>query len=269
MTTFSDDPPPPPPPHPDDAAPPVIVPSPWSAPAQDAAGGDVYGAAPFAPAPAAPGERLSPWASIFTRPRATMRQILDEDPRRLVHVLAMLGGIAEMIGAHLPDVPPFFTPTLAQLVAVKVACGAIGGLAALYLYGATVWLTGRMLGGRGTFVDVRAATAWSNVPALWGALLWLPFLAYLGTGALNLDPETLLGDPAGLALLVPIGLAGAALFFWRLVIYCKCLGEAHRFSAWHGFGSALIAIVLLAVPIAIMALVVVAVGGLTALGATS
>jgi len=229
----------------------------------------MYGAAPFAAVPAGPAERLSPWASIFTRPRATMRQILDENPRRLVHVLAILGGIAEMIGAHVPDVPPLFVPTLAQLVVVKVVCGAIGGLAALYIFGATVSLTGRMLGGRGTFVEVRAATAWSNVPALWGALLWLPFLVYLGTGALNLDPETLIGDPAGLALLVPIGFAGAVLFFWRLVIYCKCLGEAQRFSAWHGFASTLIAVVLLAVPIAIMALVVVAVGGLAALGAAS
>src|SRR5262245_6461085 len=166
MTTFTDDPQfPPPDPH--DNEPPVIVPSPWGATAPAAPGGEVYGAAPFAAAPAASAERLSPWASIFTRPRATMRQILDEDPRRLVHVLAVLGGIAEMIGAHVPNVPPFFAPTLPQLVLLKVVCGAIGGLLALYIFGGTVWLTGRMLGGLGTFVDVRAATAWSSVPALW------------------------------------------------------------------------------------------------------
>jgi hypothetical protein len=222
--------------------------------------------APATVTPGLPQERLSPWVSIFTRTRATMRQILDENPRRLVHVLAMLGGVAEMVGVHIPNLAPFFTPTLGQLVAVKVILGAIGGLLALYLFGAGVWLTGRMLGGRGTFVDVRAATAWSSVPALWGALLWLPFFVYLGPGALNLDPETLMGDPAGLALLIPIGFAGAVLFFWRLVIYCKCLGEAQSFSAWHGFGSALIALVLLVIPIAVMAAMVVALGGLAALG---
>jgi hypothetical protein len=207
--------------------------------------------------------------SIFTKTRATMRQILDENPRRLVHLLAMVGGVAETLGSHIPDMPPFFTPSLGELVAVKVILGAVVGLAALYIFGAAVWLTGRMLGGKGTFIDVRAATAWSNVPALWGVLLWLPLLAYLGTGALNLDPQSLLSDPAGLVLLVPIGIAGVGLFFWRIVIYCKCVGEAHRFSAWHGFGAALIATVILAIPIAIMCVMVLALGGLAALGTVS
>jgi len=252
MTTFADDPPLPPPPDSQEAAPPVIAPSPWSTAPQTA--------------PAPPAERLSPWVSIFTKTRATMRQILDENPRRLVHLLAMLGGVAETIGSHIPDMPPFFTPSLGVLLVVKVILGAIVGLAALYLFGAAVWLTGRMLGGKGTFVDVRAATAWSNVPAFWGVLLLLPLLAYLGTGALNLDPQSLLGDPAGLILLVPIGIAGIVLFFWRIVIYCKCIGEAHRFSAWHGFGAALIALVILSIPIAVMTVMALALGGLAALG---
>ena len=264
MTTYSDDPPRPAPPEPQDTAPPVIAPSPWSTAPQAGPGESAFGAAPAAPA-----ERLSPWVSIFTRTRATMRQILDENPRRLVHLLAMLGGVAETLGSHIPDMPPFFTPSLGVLVIVKVILGAVVGLAMLYVFGAAVWLTGRMLGGKGTFVDVRAATAWSNVPALWGVLLWLPLLAYLGTGALNLDPQSLLGDPAGLILLVPIGIAGVALFFWRIVIYCKCIGEAHRFSAWHGFGAALIALVILAIPIVIMTVTALALGGLAALGAAS
>jgi len=268
MTTFSDD-PPLPPPDPREEAPPVIAPSPWPAATPAPRGAADRGAGTAPPAPAAPVERLSPWVSIFTRTRATMRQILDENPRRLVHMLAMVGGVAETIGSHIPDMPPFFTPTLGQLVVVKVILGAVAGLALLYIFGAAVWLTGRMLGGKGTFVEVRAATAWSNVPALWGALLWLPLLAYLGAGALNLDPQSLLSDPAGLVLLVPIGIAGVVLFFWRLVIYSKCVGEAHRFSGWHGFGAWLIALVILAVPVAIMAVLVVVLGGLAALGAAS
>jgi hypothetical protein len=246
----------------------VITPSPWDSPAPAAPGG-AYGAGSATPEGAAPAERLSPWVSIFTRTRATMRQILDENPRRLVHVLAMLGGVAEMVGSHLPDMPPFFTPTLGEVIAVKIVLGALLGLAGLYVFGAAVWLTGKMIGGRGTFIDVRAATAWACVPALWAVLLWLPFLAYLGVEALNLDPQSLLDDPAGLILLVPVGIAGLGLFVWRVVIYSKCLGEAHHFSAWHGFGAALIALVLLALPIAIMAVIALALGGLAALGAAA
>ena len=43
---------------------------------------------------AAPAETLVPWVSIWTRPRASLRQVLDGDPRRAVFRLAALGGVA-------------------------------------------------------------------------------------------------------------------------------------------------------------------------------
>jgi hypothetical protein len=91
----------------------------------------------------------------------------------------------------------------------------------------------------------------------------------MGPRALNMDPQTLLDDPAGLLLLVPVVLAGVVLFFWRFVIYFKCVGEAHRFSAWHALGAFLIAVVLLSIPIAAMTAFAVVLGGLAALGSAS
>ena len=35
-----------------------------------------------------PPEPLNPWFSIWVQPRATMRQVLDANPRRMVHRLA-------------------------------------------------------------------------------------------------------------------------------------------------------------------------------------
>jgi hypothetical protein len=218
------------------------------------------------PFPAAtPAGPLNPWTAIFTRTRAVMRQILDADPSRGVHRLALAGGVLEMLGSDFRVLRHFGLP-LGSIIAVKAITGAMAGLLVLYLGSGLLLLTGRWLGGKGTFIEVRAATAWSNVPAIWGALLYLPIVGYLGLEAFNLDVGALQSDPVGLLLLVPIAIAGFVLLIWRIVIYCKCLGEAHRFSAWHGFGATLIACVLVGIPIALMTALAIALGGMALLG---
>ena len=220
------------------------------------------------PGPAHGAEPLNPWFAIWFMPRATMRQILDTNPKRMVHILAMLGGILEGIASRVPDLP-FMIP-LAGLVAFKAIVGLFAGLILLYAGSFLLWMTGRWLGGKGAFTDVRAAFAWSNnIPAIWGSMLLLPLLAYLGTEALNLDPTHLLEDPVGLLLLLPIGFMGFVLLIWRLVVVFKCVGEAHRFSAWHAFGAFLIGCVLFAIPIAILVGVAIAMLGLGSLAGLS
>ena len=207
-------------------------------------------------------EPLNPWLSLWTRPRATMRQILDTNPRRLVIVLAILGGIAELLGTHLP-LPGSLSPLF--ILAVKCVFGAIGGLLGLYVATFLGWMTGRWLGGQGNFVEVRAASAWPNVLSLWGALLWLPLAAYLGWEAVNFDPETVFEDTTGALLFVPVMAIGIVIVFWRIVTYIKCLAEAHRFSAWHALGAVLISCVLLLVPIAVLAGIVLGLVGTSVL----
>lgn len=207
-------------------------------------------------APGAPQQPLNPWFSIWVMPRATMRQILDTNPSRFVHILAMLGGIVEVMRSNLPNPP--FDLELGTMIWVKAIVGALGGLFALYLWSLLIWMTGRWLGGRGTFVGIRAAVAWSNVLLIWSAMLWLPLVAYLGMEAFNLDPQTMLEDPAGLLLLIPLGLMALAVGVWWIVVLLKCLGEAHRFSAWHSLGASFIACIIFAIPV--VALVIGAIG---------
>ena len=219
---------------------------------------------PIAPAAMPAGEPLNPWLSMWTRPRATMRQILDTNPRRWVHTLAILGGIAELLGAHIPDTPPFPAFSLGALLAFKCVAGACAGLLLLYLGSCVVWITGRWLGGQGTFVEVRAASAWPNVLTLWAALLMLPIIAYLGTQAFNVDPETFMDDSAGMMLILPVTAIGIVITVWRFFVALKCLAEAHHFSAWQALGAVLIGCVLLAIPVAILVGVGIGLMGLSA-----
>lgn len=256
MSRSPDD-PAPPPVHPEPPVvhepPPYAAPPPWATPP------------PPPPTIVAPEGPLNPWTAIFTRTRAVMRQILDGNPSRWVHLLAMAGGAIESLGADARLLMHVGLPA-GSIVAMKAITGAMAGLLVLYVGGWLLLVTGRWLGGKGTFVDVRAATAWSNVPAIWGGLLYLPLVGYLGLEAFNLDVDALRSDPIGLMLVVPVGIAGFVLLVWRVVIYCKCLGEAHRFSAWHGLGATLIAGLLVGIPLAMMAVAAIAIGGLALLG---
>jgi hypothetical protein len=259
MTSFPDDPSEPPrtgPPVPPSPADPPI----WTPPSTDAP--PWSSAPPPVPPAAPPAESLSPWTHIWTQPRAVMRQILDSDPHRLVHVLAMLSGIVEALGLRVPAPP---VVPIGALLAFKVVMGAFGGVIVLYIFSGLVLMTGRWFGGRGSFTSVRAATAWSAVPAIWSALLFLPLVVYLGWEALNLDRTRLLGDPAGMALLVPTGMVLLVVAIWRFVIYLKCVGEAHGFSAWHSLGAAFIAGILFAIPCTIVVVAAVVLFGVALL----
>jgi hypothetical protein len=215
-------------------------------------------AAPLPPAfPAAPVVPLNPWLAIWTQPRATMRQILGTDPRRLVHVLAILGALSRMLSSNVPPIGPLARLSLSAIVAYKVCASVVGGLIGLYLGSAILTMTGRWLGGRGSFVAVRAAAAWSNVPLIWGSLLWLPMLGYLGVEALNFDPKVVFEDPGSFMMMIPIGVLAGVVGIWTLVIALKCLGEAHGFSAWQAVGAVLIGIAIVAIPFAILAGIVI------------
>jgi hypothetical protein len=206
------------------------------------------------------GEPLNPWLSIWTRPRATMRQILDTDPRAWVHPLAILGGIAELLFAPVPAAHALLAVSPGTMLILKCIAGVALGLIGLYLGSFVVWLAGRWLGGQGNFVEVRAASAWPNVLSLWGALLWLPMLAYLGMEAFRMNSEPMLDDPVGMMLVAPAQVLGLVIAVWKVIVMLKCLGEAHRFSAWRALGAALLGGLLLLIPIAILCGIVIGLG---------
>src|SRR5437773_12442099 len=199
-----------------------------------AASGEGAGVPP--PPPGAPDQALSPWLAIWLRPRAAMRRILDTDPRRgvmaLVVVAALVGATgvaAEPRIALLLRVPSSFILTVAY-VALPI-CSIVG----LYLFGFLIALTGRWLEGQGDAAAVRAALAWSRVPLIWGGLLVIPRLIL--ASAPGADAGDLTQNPGAAILQGVLGMLQLILGVWAVVVMLKCLGEAHRFSAWRALGA--------------------------------
>ena len=173
--------------------------------------------------------------TIWYRPRATIRQIVNTDPRRFVLGIAWLTGALGVLNSQVMlatiDLPPR-VPHLPRLGSIGIAiaafiCGALG-VAILYGFGALFRWAGYILGGTATAVEVRAALAWAQVPGLYLAVVMI-FAAAFGLYA-----------PLATAAAFPAGLIRSIFGIWLFVILLKCLGEVHRFSAWRALSAMLL-----------------------------
>jgi len=192
--------------------------------------------------------RLNPWLSIWTKPRATIRQIVTHDPNRLVLLLGAVSGFSQALDrAAIRGVGDEMALPLVFLVAA--IGGGIGGIVALYLGGWLLRWTGGWIGGNASLVHLRAAIAWSSVPVIWALLLWVPELAILGDELFRTEMPRL-ESSTGLALLF-LGFTAVELVIaaWSVVVFLKCLAEVQGFSAWKALGNTLLAVLVIALPL--------------------
>jgi hypothetical protein len=195
-----------------------------------------------------PSETLNPWFSIWTKPRATIRQILDSKSQAYINILAILGGIASALD-KISDKSYGYEYGWASILIRTLFSGTIGGLLTLYIGSALVYWTGKWIGGQGEYDEIKVATAWTNVPSIWGLLLWIPALALYGR-------EYFLRDLGDFGHGIGSSIGSFVLFFiavilgvWTFIIQLKCLGEAQRFSAWRALGNIILSILVILVPL--------------------
>ena len=184
-------------------------------------------------------DSISPFFSIWIEPRATIRRLVDSDPTRNVLALAAIGpAINSLISQWSAVINGTTHPSVLWplWVAFSVAIQAAFGILFLYIFGAVFRWSGNLLGGTATGVDVRAALAWSQVPAIVAEIILL-FALFAGVPMPKMLPGRLpLIDPAFYKVMVVEGVLG----IWGFIISLKCVGEVHRFSAWRAFAAILI-----------------------------
>ena len=192
---------------------------------------------------------LNPWLSMWTRPRATIQQIVDANPERGVLLLSAVAGIGQALDrASAKNMGDKLDWPMILLFAALL--GPVAGILGLYVGGALLRWTGSWMGGQGSSRNIRAAIAWSNVPEIWAMLLWVPSLALFGQELFTSKTPLIDADPVRLAAF--LGFAGVELVLavWALVVFLKSLGQVQGFSAWKALGNALLAALVVIVPLA-------------------
>jgi hypothetical protein len=202
---------------------------------------------------------------MWVAPRETIREIVKTDPKYRVYLLAAIYGFATLLhfsqnfslGAYLP----WPTILLGSLV-FSVFIGLIGFAIASKL----IEWTGRLLGGTGSFQQIRAALAWSNVTNVVSILMWLVLVASFRSAVFleSFAESTFVGS--ALAIVVGAFLVQAVAAIWGFVILVKSIGEVQGFSAWKGLLNVVIVFVLVAISVWILAWIFLWSHGSTQLG---
>lgn len=200
------------------------------------------------------------YVGVCVRPRATIRAIVDRDPRERVIGLVLIAAVTYALtnaihgynynptaftisGKPIPVMPPntshlinFWGFLAWPLLSVPL----------LYLNGALFRWTGSLLGGTAKAVEVRAALAWPSV------LTIVATLAVFVVGLLAPPPLSQLPmAPSMNAVLaywrsmLPYVIVSMPLWMWWWIVCLRCLGEVHRFSAWRALATWLIGLLLL------------------------
>ncbi len=189
------------------------------------------------------------WLSIWMQPRDTMYSILSHHPSYMVLPLGALFGVRCAMELAFRMSLGDFMPAWQILTGVLVG-GCIFGVMGLFMYGALVKWTGSWLGGKANYTEARAAVAWSSLPSvvvLLMTFMMLPLMMGHGvfTQAAMASPLVMV---AGAGTLLAVLVTG----IWSYVLKIMCLAEAHQFSGWKGFGSVVLADLLIGVMLGVV-----------------
>lgn len=191
---------------------------------------------------------VSPFLSIWTRPRETIRKIVETDPKKYVLVLAMLAGVSQVLDRLSTRNYGDSLPVLA-ILAVGLVLGPIAGVISLYFGGALYRWSGSLLGGQASSEEVRAAIAWSSVPTIFTLPLWIPQLLIFGNELFTRETPKINASPILSVVLLGFGFIEIVMGIWGFIVLLKCLGEVNKFSAWKALGSVIIVLLIVLIPI--------------------
>lgn len=154
--------------------------------------------------------------SLMETPRAAFRRIALSRHKNYVILLSCLLGMALVYSViWFKSLGPKF-PNFALLVGAGVILGPFAGILTTFVFSLLVHRVGRMLGGRGSFRNVRAATVYASVPIVYSLVLVFPIeIAIFGSYFFSDNPPPLVINPA--AYIVLLGFDGAAVL-WSLLL---------------------------------------------------
>jgi hypothetical protein len=191
-----------------------------------------------------------PWIAIWMSPRETIKKIVNRDPTHQVILLGALAGGLPMLNFFLaaalnftPTPPPArLVPYLPMLTLASPFLGAAFGLLGLYVSAFLIDWSGRVLGGIGNALTVRAAVAWSQVPLICFSVAML--LILLGVGVwqtfIPILPDPNVATGAGASQFTVTRGVESIISIWSFILMLHCVGAVHRFSAWRSLGAFLL-----------------------------
>ena len=191
----------------------------------------------------------NPWFYILIKTRSTIQLIVDIEPKMLVILLSMVGGIVYMF-SNLNGNKSWLIlePCLSATVIVTII-GMVLGIIWLFLYSHIVKITGKILGGESSAENIRTAIAWSNIPIILVLLLWIFKIFYYGYEIFIIEDILLLEMKSQFNLLRWVNLVIDLLYLWSVLLFVICLSEVQNFSIIKSIANLILSMILTVSPI--------------------
>ena len=170
------------------------------------------------------GDKLSinPWLTIWTRPRETIRAIVQFNPGHLFPLLCLIYGFPLLLqmaqNFSLGDRFP-----MGGIIVGALIGGIFAGVIGMSMASALFYWTGKWIGGEGSYQNVRSAVAWSNVPNLVNILVWIVNMVSFGD---RLFTRGFIETPfvgGELTVIYFASLVQVVIAIWGFIIFLKAL----------------------------------------------
>lgn len=180
----------------------------------------------------APETRLNPFTSIWTKPRQTVRQVIEEQNSRFIFLLVVLSGYTAVLTTALDTeanetfgIPGLLIGGLIISPLIAPIGLAIGSLISL--------LVGKIFKGTATFDEMFRAQLAGQIPQMWLIPVLLIWIFFLPSSYFKNFEESYSG--VDLTLNIVLSVILFAISMCSLFYQSKAIGEAHGLSAWKGF----------------------------------
>jgi hypothetical protein len=185
----------------------------------------------------------NPWLSIWTQPRQTVRSIVKENPKFGFVALSAIYGFPMALNLAQNLSLGGRVPLWAILIGSLIVCIILGMIG----ISISTWLlhvTGRWIGGKGSYQTIRTAVTWSNVPNVVTILMWALLIGVFGglVFSKQFTEMHFVGSQAGIVFI--IFLIQAVISIWGFVILLQGLSEVQQFSVWKALLNILIPFVI-------------------------
>ena len=155
-----------------------------------------------------------PWLSMWFHPKKTIRKIIQSNPKY---------GVAWLSAIYVLQSLFFFfnfwsfglVAKAASLLIPSLLLSPVLGFVWMFFYGWIVRFVGRLLGGAASSSHVRAALAWSRLPAVITLIMWL-FL-------LLIDPTSAFVQYPGGLIALFVNLILAVVQIWTFILFVESI----------------------------------------------
>ncbi len=196
-----------------------------------------------------PESHLNPFTAIWTKPRQTVRQIIEERNSRFIFLLVVLVGYSSILTSALDtDADETFgIPGLLIGGLILSPLSAAIGIAVLSLISL---LVGKLFKGTATFDEMFRAQLAGQIPYVWLIPVLLLWILFSPSSYFKSFEETYSGIDLTLNIILTVILF--VLSMLTLFYQSKAIGEAHGLSAWKGLAIILIPLLILVVVVTLL-----------------